>query len=192
MPAAWTQALSGLQVALALSIIGVQLVVVAKPAYEKALREHRSSFLRGQPVNAAGRLPWLDSDAYIQACCALRAISQGAPPSLYYLAYATISILALAVYPPLCAFLLLDVIAKSSTTRDVLMAVYIPRRELLATASITVICVYIFSVIYFFSYRLNFKVLEHYLFTPQRVLFSIRVGRTMPLRMTVYLFSGAS
>lgn len=128
--------LGGLQVFCSVAVIALHLVVVVKPLYDKTVREASASSVPGRDneLSRFGRFH-----------CVFRSLCEGAPPALYYFGYALMCMLAQSTYPPLCAFLLLDIVVKSSTTRDVLMAVYIPRRELFFTVLVLLFSVYIFS-----------------------------------------------
>ena len=67
--------------------------------------------------------------------------------TLYYFIYFIICLLAINLSDTFLTFLLLDVVVKNSTTRDVLNAVIYPRRQLGMTILLGVFVVYIFSFV---------------------------------------------
>jgi len=76
--------------------------------------------------------------------------------TLYYVFYVVFCVLAIKVERDgylFTAFLLLDIIVKNSTTKDVLLAVYYPARQLMATAVLGVFVIYIFSFVIFLQFR---------------------------------------
>eukprot|EP00981_Chlorochromonas_danica_P005579 scaffold1159_cov160-Ochromonas_danica.AAC.1 len=91
--------------------------------------------------------------------------------TIYYILYLGIAISGLAYYPML-SFLLLDFVAMSPTTQDVLQAVYKPRRQIFMTLVLTMIIVYIFAV---------YSVSDPY-FVPDSVSLCL-----MPLQCLVFL-----
>jgi hypothetical protein len=73
--------------------------------------------------------------------------------SIYYLGYLTISILGYVIDNYFLSLLLLDIIVKNSTTRDVLKAVVKPRKQILMACILGVFVIYIFA---FFTVRTFF------------------------------------
>jgi inositol 1,4,5-triphosphate receptor type 3 len=76
--------------------------------------------------------------------------------TLYYVVYVVFCVLAIKLERDgylFTAFLLLDIIVKNSTTKDVLLAVYYPARQLMATAVLGVFVIYIFSFVIFLQFR---------------------------------------
>jgi hypothetical protein len=65
--------------------------------------------------------------------------------TMYYFFYLVLSILGLTVSDVYLPFLLLDIIAKNSTTRDVLNAVLIPWKQLSMTMVLCIFMTYIYS-----------------------------------------------
>ena len=78
------------------------------------------------------------------------------PMTVYYTMYLVTSILGYSVSYFFLSLLLLDILVKNSTARDVLMAVVYPRKQLAMTLVLTLFVVYIFSFIIFFNYRDQF------------------------------------
>jgi hypothetical protein len=74
--------------------------------------------------------------------------------TMYYFFYLVLSILGLTVANYFLPFLLLDIVAKNSTTRDVLNAVILPRKQLAMTLVLALFMNYIFA---YFYVRLIFK-----------------------------------
>ena len=67
------------------------------------------------------------------------------PMTVYYVIYLVISILGVAVDNYYCSLLLLDIIVKNSITRDVLMSMVSPWKQLLMALILEVFVIYIFS-----------------------------------------------
>jgi hypothetical protein len=67
------------------------------------------------------------------------------PKTVYFCAYLVLSLLGLLAADYYLPFLLLDIVAKNATTRDVLNAVMIPRKQLGMTVVLAVFVTYIFS-----------------------------------------------
>jgi hypothetical protein len=78
------------------------------------------------------------------------------PMTVYYSMYLVTSILGYNVSYFFLSLLLLDILVKNSTARDVLMAVVYPRKQLAMTMVLSLFVVYIFSFIIFFNYRDQF------------------------------------
>jgi len=74
------------------------------------------------------------------------------PYTMYYFFYLVLSILGLTVADYYLPFLLLDIIVKNSTTRDVLNAVIIPWRQLIMTLILALFMTYIYSYFLFLYY----------------------------------------
>ena len=79
------------------------------------------------------------------------------PMTVYYTMYLVTSILGYNVSYFFLSLLLLDILVKNSTARDVLMAVVYPRKQLAMTLVLSLFVVYIFSFIIFFNYRDQFS-----------------------------------
>ncbi len=75
--------------------------------------------------------------------------------TLYYIWYLSFSILGQVVSYDFLPFLLLDIVVKNSTTRDVLNAVVFPRRQIAMGGAIILIIIQIFTFFYV-SYSLVF------------------------------------
>ena len=71
--------------------------------------------------------------------------------SLYYVGYLFLVIFT-TQSPIIYGFLLLDIIMKDATTRDVVNSLWFPRKQLLATFLLTYILIYIFSLATFLFY----------------------------------------
>ena len=144
------------QIIVAIGTFFLYVVVMSKPKYDKAMSENELNVIdipligKVQPDFGWGLASRRFSSAFVS-------LTEGFPPALYYLGYTVVCVLIQEYYPPLCAFLLLDIVVKSPTTSNVLMAVYKPRKQLLMTVMLLVFCIYIFSTMYFFSFRLQFK-----------------------------------
>lgn len=131
------------QILVSLFTLVVHLVVECKPKYDQLATKENSRFsIHGSFID-------------LHALC--RCLFSGSPPAWYYFGYSLFCILIQTVYPPLCPFLLLDVVVKSRTTSHVLLAIYRPLKQIIATMCLLVFSVYIFSSAYFFSYRLELK-----------------------------------
>jgi len=79
------------------------------------------------------------------------------PMTIYYFAYVIFCIFAIEKGGELWgAFLLLDIVVKSSTTADVLRAVWKPLRSLSMTALLALFCVYIFACFIYFKFNDDF------------------------------------
>jgi hypothetical protein len=121
------------------------LVVVSKPKYDRALALDGSPFMRWD---------WLGM-TLSRVHALLHSVTDGFPPAVYYAGYSTICLLMQLYYPPLSCYLLLDIVVKSKTTVSVLMAVYKPRKQIFVTLILLIMVAYIFTVNYFFSFRLR-------------------------------------
>jgi hypothetical protein len=73
--------------------------------------------------------------------------------TVYYLVYLLFALLGLFVEPYFYSFLLLDLIVKNSTTRNVLQAVYQPRYQLGAITVVAIFTVYIYAFFVFQYFR---------------------------------------
>jgi hypothetical protein len=85
----------------------------------------------------------------------LTTISDGL--TVYYFLYVVVCLLVINVNFIFASILLLDIVIKNSTTRDVLRAVYKPARQLTATAILTFFVVYIFAFVLFIEFRGDFQ-----------------------------------
>jgi hypothetical protein len=72
-------------------------------------------------------------------------ITASDPKTLYFCAYLVLSLLGLLAADYYLPFLLLDIVAKNATTRDVLNAVVIPRKQLGMTVVLAIFVTYIFA-----------------------------------------------
>ncbi|KAJ1386101.1 hypothetical protein B484DRAFT_302257, partial [Ochromonadaceae sp. CCMP2298] len=74
------------------------------------------------------------------------------PLTAYYVIYLVISILGVVLENYYCALLLLDIIVKNSITRDVLMAMVTPWKQLVMATLLQAFVIYIYSfyIFYFF------------------------------------------
>lgn len=88
--------------------------------------------------------------------------------SLYYVGYLFLVIFT-TQSPIIYGFLLLDIIMKDATTRDVVNSLWFPRKQLLATFLLTYILIYIFSVATFLFYT----DIENWNFTEQLNLWKL-------------------
>ena len=73
--------------------------------------------------------------------------------TLYYFVYLVFCLLAINYSDTFLTFLLLDIVVKNSTTRDVLNAVVFPRKQLMATLILGMFLGYIFSFFLFYNFR---------------------------------------
>jgi hypothetical protein len=75
--------------------------------------------------------------------------------TMYYLLYLVLSVLGLSLKNYYLPFLLLDLVAKNATTRDVLNAVIIPRKQLIMTVVLALFINFIFAYFYvsFYSFH---------------------------------------
>jgi hypothetical protein len=74
----------------------------------------------------------------------------------YYFMYVVFAVLGM--YYPMCnALLLFDILIKNSTSRDVLLAVTKPVKQIAATALLLVIVIYVCAFCYFIQYRDHFQ-----------------------------------
>lgn len=73
--------------------------------------------------------------------------------TVYYFIYVIVCALAINVSDILLTFLLLDIVVKNSTTRDVLYSVINPRKQLAMTVLLGVFVIYIFSFFIFYNFR---------------------------------------
>jgi len=73
--------------------------------------------------------------------------------TLYYFGYLVFCLLAINYSDTFLTFLLLDIVVKNSTTRDVLNAVVFPRKQLMATLILGMFLGYIFSFFFFYNFR---------------------------------------
>ena len=67
------------------------------------------------------------------------------PKTMYFCFYLVLSLLGLLAADYYLPFLLLDIVAKNATTRDVLNAVVIPRKQLGMTVVLAIFVTYIFA-----------------------------------------------
>ena len=67
------------------------------------------------------------------------------PMTVYYFGYLVFSILGVVLQDFYLSFLLLDIIVKNSSTKNVLMAVYQPRQQLMYVSILVVFMVYIYA-----------------------------------------------
>jgi hypothetical protein len=77
--------------------------------------------------------------------------------TVYYFLYVVVCLLVINVNFIFASILLLDIVIKNSTTRDVLRAVYKPAKQLAATAILTVFVMYIFAFILFIEFQGDFQ-----------------------------------
>jgi len=77
------------------------------------------------------------------------------PLTVYYVIYLVISILGVVLENYYCSLLLLDIIAKNSITRDVLMAMVTPWKQLLMALLLEGFVIYIFSFYIFYFFRFD-------------------------------------
>ena len=142
------------QITVSIFTLVLYLVVMSKPKFSKAMAT--SELEGGWSFDLAGVDLAVDS-WIVGTWRAMKAswvcVSDGYPPALYYFGYTVVCFVVQSYYPPMCAFLLLDIVVKSPTTSNVLKAVWQPRKQLLMTLQLLVYCVYIFSTVYFFSFR---------------------------------------
>ena len=78
------------------------------------------------------------------------------PQTLYYGMYVIVCLLALEVSNLFASLLLLDIVMKNSTTRDVLRAVMLPAKQLAATLVLATFTIYIFSFFMFQYFKDDF------------------------------------
>jgi len=74
----------------------------------------------------------------------------------YYIVYMIFAVLGFYASPLFNAFLLFDILVKNSTSRDVLIAVVKPIKQLTATMILAFITIFVFSFVYFLFYRGDF------------------------------------
>ena len=148
--------LNWLQILVSISTLILYLVVVSKPKFDLSLTDLTSRSIRMLGFNVPEQDYRLFLMIYRNLGALWFSIADGFPPGLYYLVYALTCFLVHRVYPPLCAFLLLDIVVKSPATASVLMAVYKPRKQLGYTLILLIFVVYIYAAFYFFSFRLQF------------------------------------
>jgi uncharacterized membrane protein YgcG len=150
--------LNYVQIAVSIFTLVLYLVVMSKPKFDKAMA---SSGAEGGWTFELTGVHWAADTWVVGSWRAVQAswvcVTDGFPPALYYLGYTAVCFVVQSYYPPLCAFLLLDIVVKSPTTSNVLMAVWQPRKQLAMTLQLLVYCVYIFSTVYFFSFRNEMK-----------------------------------
>eukprot|EP00854_Cymbomonas_tetramitiformis_P004572 gene4572-5599_t len=79
------------------------------------------------------------------------------PLTVYYFWYQVMAVMAVYKSDLFSTFLLLDIIVKNSTTRAVVRAVYVPRKQLSMTMLLGVFVIYIFSAHNFFLFRDEFN-----------------------------------
>jgi magnesium-transporting ATPase (P-type) len=79
--------------------------------------------------------------------------------TLYFCAYLVLSLLGLLAADYYLPFLLLDIVAKNATTRDVLNAVVIPRKQLGMTVVLAIFVTYIFA---YFIVSPDFPIPSHH------------------------------
>jgi hypothetical protein len=77
--------------------------------------------------------------------------------TIYYFLYVVVCLLVINVNFIFASILLLDIVIKNSTTRDVLRAVYKPAKQLAATAVLTFFVMYIFAFVLFVEFRDDFQ-----------------------------------
>lgn len=77
------------------------------------------------------------------------------PMTMYFALYLVLSFFGLFLADYYLPFLLLDIVAKDATTRDVLNAVVLPRKQLIMTIVLAVFVNYIYSYFYFHLFRDN-------------------------------------
>jgi len=77
--------------------------------------------------------------------------------TLYYLGYTIIAVISMSIESAMHPFLLLDVIVKESTTRDVVKAVVHPIKQLSAAMVLGVFVIYIFAMITFKNFASDFR-----------------------------------
>jgi hypothetical protein len=75
------------------------------------------------------------------------------PLTMYYFVYLLLSVLGAFVENYYCALLLLDIVVKNSTTRDVLNSIVTPRKQLAMGLLLEAFVIYIYS---FFIVSLSF------------------------------------
>lgn len=81
--------------------------------------------------------------------------------TVYYFGYCIIALLGLIHANFWSSFLLLDLLMKNSTARDVVKAVYNPIKSLSMSLVFLVIVVYVYSLIVFFNFRTELAVPNH-------------------------------
>jgi hypothetical protein len=74
------------------------------------------------------------------------------PLTIYYLCYLAVAVLGYSQNQFFNAILLFDILVKNSTSRDVLIAVTNPIKQLMATLGLALITIYVFSFLLFLFY----------------------------------------
>jgi hypothetical protein len=92
------------------------------------------------------------------------------PLTLYYVFYLVMSIMGYNVSYFFLTILLLDILVKNSTARDILMAVVYPRKQLFMTYVLTVFVVYIFAFIMVRPHPTNIVYFSCLVFAAQLIL----------------------
>jgi hypothetical protein len=82
------------------------------------------------------------------------------PLTVYYVVYLIISVLGVTVDNYYCSLLLLDIVVKNSVTRDVLMAIVTPGKQLVMALLLEIFVIYIFSF-FIVSYNLDISCITH-------------------------------
>eukprot|EP00854_Cymbomonas_tetramitiformis_P005494 gene5494-6657_t len=105
------------------------------------------------------RVPMLYQSLRAKDCSRLSAgmFAMFDPLTVYYLWYQVFAVMALLKANWYSAFLLLDIIVKDGTTRAVVRAVYVPRKQLSMTLILGLFIIYIFAIFNFFYYRDKFS-----------------------------------
>ncbi|EGR32738.1 MIR domain protein [Ichthyophthirius multifiliis] len=75
---------------------------------------------------------------------------------LYYLTYSTLAIIATFVHPFFFTFHLSEVLLRYPTLKNVIMSIYLPRRQLLLTFLLLVIAEYIFTIFAYTFYNQDY------------------------------------
>jgi hypothetical protein len=76
--------------------------------------------------------------------------------TMYYVFYIILNFLGMFVNYYYLSILLLDIVIKNSTTRDVLKAVVSPRKQIAMALVLTTFCIYIYAFFIFFYFRDQF------------------------------------
>ena len=88
-------------------------------------------------------------EGYTELECVIRTVCD--PMTMYYIVYNVIAVLGLTVEDYYSTLLLMDIIVKNSTAQNVLMAVIVPRWNIIMALVVTVFVCYIFAF-YMFMY----------------------------------------
>jgi hypothetical protein len=135
-------------------------------AFEKKLQQRASSVTSSgandssvnPPTNIKAHVNGLSVLGYVWYACVsgphVQAIIYTAlePMTIYYMGYVCFAALGLTYNNFFNCLLLLDLIVKNATCKNVLMAAYLPREALMMAAILGVFCMYIFA---FFTVRLK-------------------------------------